>query len=90
MEGHDLFPELVPGTHYIEMDPGVADREGSGLDEDLASSDIAVLSRVWTNWDEPNDSRKVGSDDANEVVRDQFCLVRSYDDLYELYERCDQ
>ncbi len=73
-----LFPELVPGTHYIEMDPGVADREGSGLDEDLASSDIAVLSRVWTNWDEPNDSRKIGSSDPVEVLEEQFCFFDSF------------
>jgi hypothetical protein len=73
-----LFPELVPGTHYIEMDPGVADREGSGLDEDLASSDIAVLSRVWTNWDEPNDSRKIGSSDPVKVLEEQFCFVGSF------------
>ena len=31
-----LFPELEPGTFYIEMDPGLADAAGSGLAEDIA------------------------------------------------------
>src|SRR4029079_4101119 len=33
-----LLPQTDPGTRYIEMDPGVANREDSGLADDLASS----------------------------------------------------
>ena len=59
--------------------------------EDLASADIAILSSVWNDWEEPNDSRDFGSDEPNEVLKEQFCLVDTYGDgLYELYERCDR
>ena len=85
-----LLPDLVPGTYYIEMDPGMANAEGSGLADDVASSDWLVLSHIWDAWDEPNDSRELMSDEANEVVRDQFCEVRSYPEgSFVLYQRCD-
>jgi cellulose synthase/poly-beta-1,6-N-acetylglucosamine synthase-like glycosyltransferase len=45
-----MLPKLKPGTYYIEMDPGVADTAHSGLDEQLASSDIAILSAIWDDW----------------------------------------
>jgi hypothetical protein len=83
-----MLPSLKPGTRYIEMDPGIANSDNSGLDRQLASSDIAILSAIWDNWDEPNDSRKVGSDKAERVLADHFCLVGSYLDLYKLYRRC--
>ncbi|HEY4378046.1 MAG TPA: hypothetical protein VGM93_12850, partial [Acidimicrobiales bacterium] len=73
-----LMPRLVPGTYYIEMDPGMANRPGSGLDHDVATSDWLVLSHLWDVWDEPNDSRNFGSDAANRVVRQEFCKVRDY------------
>ena len=61
-------PSSSPATHYIEMDPGVANAEGSGLADELASSDIAILSTIWDDWDEPNDSRKIGSAEAERVL----------------------
>ncbi|MGQ0805117.1 MAG: hypothetical protein ACT4PI_14800 [Actinomycetota bacterium] len=86
-----MLPELTPATYYIEMDPGVANRHDSGLADDLASADIAILSSVWNDWEEPNDSRDFGSDEPNRVLKEQFCLVDTYGDgLYELYERCDR
>jgi len=81
-----LFPELPPATHYIELDPGVANRRDSGLSEDLASADIVVLSRIWDDWDEPNDSRVFGSDEPNQVLRRRFHRVGVYGDRYDLYE----
>ena len=83
-----LLPDLEVATYYVEMDPGVANREGSGLAEDVASADIVVLTSVWDDWDEPNDSRLVGSDEPNEVLREQFCSVDTYGGLYELLRRC--
>jgi hypothetical protein len=83
-----MLPRLQPGTHYIEMDPGVANADDSGLDEDLASSDIAILSRIWEDWDEPNDSRLVGSDKTAQVLNEHFCHVGTYGELYELYQKC--
>jgi hypothetical protein len=75
---YHLFPELDPATRYIEMDPGVANEEGSGLADDLASADVAVLSHIWDDWNEPNDSRVVGSDEANRVLDEQFRRIETY------------
>ncbi|NLV56279.1 MAG: hypothetical protein GXY13_11775 [Acidimicrobiales bacterium] len=83
-----LFPETVPATRYIEMDPGIADAEGSGLADEVASADWLILSHVWDSWDEPNDSRRYGSDAPNQVVRDRFCLVGEHGGHFLLYQRC--
>ena len=84
-----LFPELTPATYYIEMDPGLADKPGSGLDRDVASADWVLLTNFWTGWYEPNASSNFGSDAPNQVVANQFCLVGNYDNaLVMLYHRC--
>ncbi len=86
---YHLFPELTPATRYIEMDPGLANLEGSGLDRDVASADWLILDRLWSGWVEPNDSLVFGPDAPNQVVEDQFCLVGSYEhDLVRLYHKC--
>lgn len=86
-----LFPELTPATYYIEMDPGLADQEGSSLADDVASADWLILTNFWTGWYEPNASSEFGSDAPNQVVADQFCLVGNYEDgLVLLYHRCEQ
>ena len=91
-----LFPDLVPATYFIEMDPGIANAPGSRLASDVASADWLILSNVWTGWTEPNASRDVGSDAPNEVVRRDFCLVSDYGDKgdgqpwFQLYQRCDR
>jgi len=86
-----LFPELTPATYFIEMDPGLADREGSRLASDVASADWLILTNFWTGWYEPNASIHFGSEAPNKVVADHFCLVGNYDDaLVMLYHRCDK
>jgi hypothetical protein len=91
-----LLPQTRPGTRYIEMDPGVANRENSGLADDLASSDIVILSSIRDDWHEPNASLDFGSDQATKVLASQFCMVGSYGKglygrgLYELYQRCER
>lgn len=89
-----LFPDLIPATRYIEMDPGVANRHDSGLAEEVASADWLILSNVWTNWSEPNASRDPGPNTPNEVVDELFCEVGRFGDRdgepwFELYRRCD-
>jgi hypothetical protein len=77
------------------MDPGVANREDSGLADDLAASDLVILSSIRDDWNEPNASLDVGSDQAVKVLQQQFCMVGSWGHglfgrgLYELYKRCD-
>ncbi len=85
-----LFPELVPATHFVEMDPGLADSEGSGLADDIAGADFLVLTNIWTGWNEPNASDLHLSQEHNRAVADGFCLVGRYqDNLVLLYERCE-
>jgi hypothetical protein len=90
-----MLPDNPPATRYIEMDPGVANVKGSGMAQDLASAQIAILSGAWNDWSEPNDSRKIGSDASNKVLVRDFCLVgewgvhRTGDPLYQLFVRRD-
>ena len=85
-----LFPELEPATYYVEMDPGLADTEGSGLAEDIATADYLVLTNIWTGWNEPNDSSLHLSQEHNQAVADNFCLIGRYEDnLVLLFERCE-
>ena len=89
-----LMPELEPATRYIEMDPGIANADGSGMADELRRADVVVLSSIYANWDEPNDSRKFGPNEPNEVIDEEFCLIESYGDgyrgrgLFELYRHC--
>jgi hypothetical protein len=94
-----LLPQLVPGTRYIEMDPGMANADDSGLADELRAADVVILSTMYDNWVEPNTSRDVGSNEPNEVLAEQFCLHRSYGEnpaagpdrpIFELYIRCDE
>jgi len=85
-----LFPELEPATYYIEMDPGLADAEDSGLAEDIESADFVVLTNFWSGWVEPNTSTRRRSQEHNQAVADNFCLVERYEDnLVLLFERCE-
>ena len=87
---HYLFPELEPATYYIEMDPGLADEEGSGLAEDIESADYLVLTNVWSGWIEPNTSAERRSQEANQAVADNFCLIRTFEEnLVMIFERCE-
>lgn len=84
-----LFSELEPATYYIEMDPGLADAADSGMAEDIESADFVVLTNTWGGWTEPNDSAVSRSQEHNQAVADNFCLVGSYNtNLVLLFERC--
>ena len=85
-----LFDDLDPATYFIEMDPGLADAEGSGLAEDIAQADFVVLTNFWSGWLEPNTSVKRQSQEHNRAVADNFCLVGQYEsNLLMLFERCE-
>jgi hypothetical protein len=83
-----LLPQLTPGTYYIEMDPGVANAKDSGLADEVRRADLLILSSSWNYWSEPNNSRHVGPDAPNQVVRTQFCLVGTFGPHYKLYQHC--
>jgi hypothetical protein len=85
-----LFSELDPATYFIEMDPGLADLENSGMAADIESADFVVLTNTWGGWHEPNESELHRSQEHNQAVADNFCLVGSYEtNLILLFERCE-
>jgi hypothetical protein len=94
-----MLPQLEPGTRYIEMDPGVANAEDSGLADEVREADVVILSTMYDNWVEPNSSMEPGSQEPNEVLDELFCLHDSYGDnsaavgpgrpIFELYVRCE-
>ena len=84
-----LLRKLEPASYYMEMNPLTANRAGSGLADDLSRSDWLILTTKWDDWDEPNDSSKLGPTEPNDVVRDSFC-VRFESEEYRLYERCER
>ena len=55
-----------------------------------------MLSSIRDDWEEPNDSRKFGSDAPNDVLARDFVKVGSYGNglfghgLYELYVKRDR
>jgi hypothetical protein len=84
-----LFPEMEPATYFIEMDPGLANAEGSRLADDLDSADFVVLTAFWAGWNEPNAAMDFGSPAPNEVLAERFCQYRAYQDgLARLFYRC--
>ena len=95
-----MLPQLEPGTHYIEMDPGVANADDSGLADELREADVVILSTMYDNWFEPNTSMEPGSNEPNEVLDELYCMHDRYGDnsaaagpgrpIFELYIRCDQ
>jgi hypothetical protein len=84
-----LFPELEPATYFIEMDPGLANAEGSRLADDLRSADWVILTRFWDGWYEPNASMDYGSGEPNEVIATDFCVVDEFERLVTVYRRCE-
>jgi hypothetical protein len=93
---YHLLPDLVPGTRYIEMDPGVANAPDSELADELRAADVVILSTIRDDWHEPNDSRLFGSSEPGKVLADEFCIDGRFGKdpfdpdrgLYELYVRC--
>jgi hypothetical protein len=86
---YHLFPELEPGTRYIEMDPGLADAADSGLAEEVRGADWLILSDAWSGWEEPNDSSGRGSGEPNRAVEEDFCTVEDAG-TFRLLGRCDR
>ena len=79
-----LLRDLEPASYYMEMNPGTANREGSGLADELRRADWLILT---SEYDPRADSSPLGPSQPNEVVRDLFCPRLDIDE-YALYERC--
>jgi len=72
---YHLLSDYTPASFFLESNPGIANRPGSRLADDLRRADVLVLSDEYDNWDEPNASRVFGPDEPNQVVKENFCLA---------------
>ena len=70
-----LLPSLTPSTYYLEMNPGISNAPNSRLADDVASSDILLLSNRFENFSEPNTSTVPGNAAASRVVAKKFCVT---------------
>ena len=70
-----LLPDLVPASRHVEMNPGLANRSGSGLAADLATADVLILTDRFDGWTEPNNSTRPGDPTPGAVVDERFCDV---------------
>jgi len=70
-----LFPRLVPGSFYLEMEPGVANGSNAQLAQDLRKDQWLILTSRYDHWTEPNASQAYGSDAANRVIAADFRSV---------------
>jgi hypothetical protein len=85
---YHLLPQLLPATYFLEMNPRSANRPNSRLASDVASADWLVLSRLWDNWNEPNESSQFGSDAPLRVVEQKFQLCFR-NAAYSIYRKRD-
>jgi hypothetical protein len=81
------FPALAPASRYIEMNPGSANRAGSGLAEQLAAADWLILTDKYDRWGESNPAVHAGPDLPNHILQTRFCLLADYSP-WRLYRRC--
>jgi hypothetical protein len=85
---YHLLPDLPPGTRFIEMEPGITNRRGTPLADELRRADLVIVSRRWDGWDEPNASMKPGDPAPARVFADRFCQVGDYGDGFSLHRPC--
>jgi len=83
-----LLPRLVPGTYFMEFEPGVTNRPGTRLTAEMRRADVFIASDRWLSWNEPNASMDPGDPGPGEVLRRDFCLKASFGNGYALYLHC--
>jgi hypothetical protein len=83
-----LLPRYVPGTAYMEFEPGLTNRTGTRLTGEMERADAFLASDRWLSWDEPNDAMKPGDPGPAEVLHRDFCLQDDYGNGFALYLRC--
>lgn len=76
IELYYLMPELRPRAYFLELAVGVSEQADSGLVDDIRAADVLLLTAM------PDELREhlfpyltKGSDEANDVVRREFCLA---------------
>lgn len=74
---YHLLPDYEPASYHIQMNPGLANREGGRLAADIEQADWLILTDLFEGWSEPNSSTVDGDLRADAVVDSSFCEVVS-------------
>ncbi len=82
-----LLPKLKPSSYYLELNPGTANRSGSSLASDLERTDVLLLTTRYDDWNEPNQSRRLGSRAPSAVVAHRFCQIAK-SGTYTVFRKC--
>lgn len=72
---YHLWPEYRHPFRFVEFLPGVTERRGSGLVDDLRKADVLVLEDLGEHSGGMTPYIPRGSDEANREVSSSFCLV---------------
>jgi hypothetical protein len=83
-----LLPRYEPGTRFIEFEPGITNRRGTVLTQEMEEADVFIASDRFLGWDEPNTSMKPGDPGPRRVLRQEFCLKTDFGRGYKLFLRC--
>jgi hypothetical protein len=83
-----LLPRYVPGTASMEFEPGLTNRKGTPLTQEMERADAFIASDRWLSWDEPNSSMKPGDPGPAEVLHRDFCLHDDFGNGFKLFLRC--
>jgi hypothetical protein len=89
IELYHLLPEYQAGSYYLELPPGVAEKGGSPLLDDVLKADALILTDVPRQLREslfPHMGR--GVETVNRAVDQYFCPQRTIADTT-IYVRCD-
>ena len=84
---YHLMPDYPPGSYHLQMNPGLANRQGGRLADDVAASDWLILTDKFDDWSEPNSSVEDGDPRADAVVESSFCALETIGGRT-LYGRC--
>ena len=84
-----LLPDLVPASRHLTMNPGLANRPGGPLADELADADVLVLTDRFDGWSEPNTSVEPGAPEPARIVADRFCEAWS-SPFHVLLVPCDE
>ena len=84
---YHMLPGYEPASYHLQMNPGLANREGGRLAADVASADWLILTTLFDGWTEPNTSVLDGDLRADAIVDESFCAVETAG-MRTLYGKC--
>ncbi len=76
---HLLLPDYPPAGRFTELAPGLSEKRGSGLEDDVRNAHVVILTRM----DAAAVARNLphlprGDNPANEIIRREFTRVASF------------